>query len=699
MLSGLVIGHDGEGLAGFAVSNGVDVCTTDDIGRWSLPKSDQPFVWVHRNAGFDCRNWYQPADTLEPIFEVETAPSRARFAHVTDLHVDSRGDDEAGLLWVNGSNAGLGDVFRELAAGLGRDFVVATGDLTNRGVVSEYEKVSAELAGSPIPVYVIPGNHDHYGAFFEPEPIIGDDGENPPPSGWWYESHFGPRWFSFTDGGLRFVVVDWHSWDQGVDGDIQAAWLTADLATALPGTPVMVLSHDLMPKAFFEKIETDSPHVKVIGSLSGHWHTVRSSRRGGQLHINSGNARFGSWDWSPPHARLLEFDGASLGVETVALGVATESRHLSFSIRRSGRDDDQALPSGADWRIDLPGVNHLGGPVVMGAGADALCVVGWRDEDAITGGVTAASTDTGEVMWTADLGNPVIASVEIVGQNIIAATLDGAISQLDGKSGRKVWTSQLEDPQGLWLSTRPTVAADVVVAGSGQSFAGLSAGDGSPVWVRGDLGSGEMYPSYGHGVADAGRVFVGFPYSEPSLFALDAASGRTIWSGGGSHASSPAGSLAMGDDGHLYGLTHEPELFCVDAATGSQVFNIKVDGHYTWCEPLVTNSEVIVVSGDGRVSCHDPLNGGVRWVVDLPASNAMAFVPYSGPGRGSVTPPIEFRGRIVTATTDGSVWSLDPSSGDVDRLVCLPAPVVSGIATSGSKLMVATADGSLWSVS
>jgi 3',5'-cyclic AMP phosphodiesterase CpdA len=44
----------------------------------------------------------------------------------------------------------------------GVDRLVITGDLTNLALESEFEHVAARLRGSPVPVTVIPGNHDTY---------------------------------------------------------------------------------------------------------------------------------------------------------------------------------------------------------------------------------------------------------------------------------------------------------------------------------------------------------------------------------------------------------------------------------------------------------------------------------------------------------------------------------------------------------
>jgi outer membrane protein assembly factor BamB len=677
------------------VSNGVDVTMSDDAGRWELPPAGQPFVWVHRGAGYDCAAWYHRPGAEPITFQLAPSPTvRRRIGHITDLHVDTS-DGVFDLSAGDCTGDRLLAVLAELRDGFGCDLVVATGDLTNRGASDDFTDLRGALDRSPLPVFHMPGNHDHYGDYFAPA----NGPAAPGLSGRRYEAQLGPRWWSITEAGMRIVAIDWYTWDRGDDADVQRAWLVADLGLAEPGTSVLVLSHDLMPHSFFEQLAAAAPHVTVIGSLSGHWHTARSGRVGGELHLNTGNPMFGSWDWSPPHARLLEFDGTTLSVETRALAVAAEHRGATFVAAPVPRPADPA--DRVRWRTSLAGVAHLGGPVVHPRAATGdLIVVGWRDEDRALGGVTALDAD-GRAVWTTTLGGAVVGRVAVAGDDVAAVTIDGRVVVLDVDTGATRWAARLDGRRGLWVCAAPLLTDDAVVVGSGPSFGGFDRRDGHLLWHRTDLGSHEMYPSYGDGLVDGERVVIGLPSIEPSMYALIAKTGETVWASGTADGTTPAGSLVGRADGTVFGLGHPLELFAVDAATGERRFRAPIEGRYTWAAPLVTSEGVVVMSGDAVLACLDADDGSQRWRVRLPAADAPGFAPYRGGGRSSITTPVldvHDAGRCSVATTDGGVWTVALASGAFDRLVRLPSAVTAGMATAGQGLVVPTADGSLWNL-
>jgi 3',5'-cyclic AMP phosphodiesterase CpdA len=72
----------------------------------------------------------------------------ARILHVSDLHTGGREDP------------GVEAALQELAARVGPEVVVASGDLSNRGRPAELERAHALLGGLGVPVLAVPGNHD-----------------------------------------------------------------------------------------------------------------------------------------------------------------------------------------------------------------------------------------------------------------------------------------------------------------------------------------------------------------------------------------------------------------------------------------------------------------------------------------------------------------------------------------------------------
>ena len=82
-------------------------------------------------------------------------------AQLTDLHIRPRGKAACRVVETNMFAARAFRAVTDLRDS--PDAVVLTGDLTANGLASEYEVLAVLLRRLPIPVFVIPGNHDQRG--------------------------------------------------------------------------------------------------------------------------------------------------------------------------------------------------------------------------------------------------------------------------------------------------------------------------------------------------------------------------------------------------------------------------------------------------------------------------------------------------------------------------------------------------------
>ena len=101
------------------------------------------------------------------------------------------------------------------------DVVIVPGDLTDQGLLQEFEWFAEKMMELDVPWIATIGNHDHLGA----GRLI-------------YENMFGPRNF-FTDlKGFRFIFLDNTVWESEMPIDISG--LTQRLATSGDLTPVVI---------------------------------------------------------------------------------------------------------------------------------------------------------------------------------------------------------------------------------------------------------------------------------------------------------------------------------------------------------------------------------------------------------------------------------------------------------------------------
>jgi len=83
-------------------------------------------------------------------------------AQISDLHIDVPGQPILGRI---DTAARLTQCIQQIAQlPVQPDLIVASGDLVNRGTIEEYRVLRERLAPLPMPLYLMPGNHDERAA-------------------------------------------------------------------------------------------------------------------------------------------------------------------------------------------------------------------------------------------------------------------------------------------------------------------------------------------------------------------------------------------------------------------------------------------------------------------------------------------------------------------------------------------------------
>jgi Icc protein len=196
-------------------------------------------------------------------------------AQLTDFHVRAAADGD------QGADRLATVVEAVLALDPLPGAVVVTGDLTENGIAAEYERVGGLLAPLPMPIHMLPGNHDDSAVMSAHFP--GGPGAAP----WSYATRLGP---------LRLVACD--TTVPGQDGgslDAQRlAWLAdelereRDLPTllAMHHPPISIGVHALddvgLPaadRAALGRLLEEHPQVARV--VTGHVHTAAVGGVGG----------------------------------------------------------------------------------------------------------------------------------------------------------------------------------------------------------------------------------------------------------------------------------------------------------------------------------------------------------------------------------------------------------------------------------
>lgn len=713
-LTGRISSSAGEPLPDVLVSNGREVRRTRTDGSFELDAGGGGFVFVTRPSGFTSSAWFHRvtdrATTYDFVLERAEQPVPFTFAQVTDLHLCV--DDEPTGTEIRRpltSKADLADLLAEIADtptpdGRGVAFVAATGDLTDRGVPAEYAALRGVLGAAPLPVEVLPGNHDHYGHRHEPCP-----GDDPLDSHGMstgtttrYEEHVGPRWWSMDHGGVHFAAIDWFSHRLGGDRAMQEAWLHADLSAQPEGTLAVLLVHDQMKRDSLERMKAAAPHVRLLGSFSGHWHTCRTVVDNGAIHANTGNATFGSCDFTPPQYRLCTWDGANLAVRTVTRGgMTTEppdagTRSFVYPLVR---------PWDEVWSKALPRGAHMAAPVVANLpdGDDREIVFAvWGNEDEPGGGLLALDAVSGEELWRVGTSSTVRAgavhSPGVGGANgtVVFASVSGEVFAVDAVSGECLWRSQVGDPLHMWVYMEPLVHGGLVFAGDVVSFQALDVSTGATIWRREDLGRPENYISVAHPVVQAETLLLGFMDQSPNTWGLDPRTGATRWSGGDEPLLSPMSGFLRDPDGeHVYTVRFGGVVEKFSARTGERRWKAGIDTVFTAGRPALAADAtgVFVPSSVGTVYRLDAATGETVFSTELADESLLAMGPYRKRG------PVISSGSTLTArgvlqgTCGGLIHRVNPVTGEAIVVANLDAPIAAPLAPVGEDVIAVSVDG------
>lgn len=277
-----------KGIAGVAVTDGVDIVETGDDGAYNISiHPDATIPWTpartisiswpdgHWPVG---KHWQRLSDipdgknadfALRP--DKQTLPFA--FSHITDDH----------------GSGGTYQAFSrdlKLLGGMSK-FIVDTGDMlyANYSVpaaaIGPYRALAANIkkADFGVPLFGVPGNHDNVGTTMKPEEY---DREHPLFCHGLFTRHIGPVRWSFDYGGCHFVGLDWKQPAAGMEKWENIApqeavdWFAKDLARVPKDRRVFVFIH--FPTG------VDDYH-KLIGraswSFGGHAHRYRQYNYGG----------------------------------------------------------------------------------------------------------------------------------------------------------------------------------------------------------------------------------------------------------------------------------------------------------------------------------------------------------------------------------------------------------------------------------
>ncbi len=319
------------------VSNGSTFVKVDANGYYSIPQSEDGFVFVVVPEGFRCSEWYV-RDKEEHNFILESYEEIGVFAVVSDIHYADNPDDFSVALpdreMFDDPDYYM-EKLKEMLTYISPDFIICNGDMIadTPNVDSEIayrwaNRVKEYLDIPDIPTFYVVGNHEIEKSKDDPIEIFHD--------------MFGPDYYSFDYLGKHLIILNTHnvvekSLIYEIDS-LQLDWLSQDVETVSKEKPLIVFSHE--PFFSFSRSNNAEQLVQILSDnfcqhISGHWHTTREFFKEPFLELTCG-AVCGAW-WEGPSAYGDEYGFTLFEIQRGMLNYAyikiDESPSVWFDIK------------------------------------------------------------------------------------------------------------------------------------------------------------------------------------------------------------------------------------------------------------------------------------------------------------------------------------------------------------------------------
>ena len=363
------------------------------------------------------------------------------------------------------------------------------------------------------------------------------------------------------------------------------------------------------------------------------------------------------------------------------------------------------------------------------------------------GMVRAVEPDSGDEIWTAELGGSILGSPAVDGQALYVAS-GSTLSRLDRDTGDVVWETSTHEHPFAMISASPVVADGLVFQGvaSGEvavpmpdytfrgSIAAYDAETGSEVWrlvtTPGDDTAGAGVGIWSTPAVDTERgllyVGTGNTYEEPTspladgLLAIEYETGDIAWSTQFTNpdvfsAGNPTGkdadvgaapNLWTSGDLDLVGAGDKTGVYrALDRDTGAVVWETELTPGSVFGGDIGTSAfvdgKLVVASNVGNPDTNVPTNAAKVFALD-PATGDIQW--ESDDLEGSIYAPVSgVSGVAFVGTTNGDFFALESATGE--ELWTYEAPAQTGCGPAivggnvlwgyGFRLFEGTGDGGL----
>lgn len=230
---------------------------------------------------------------------------------------------------------------------------------------------------------------------------------------------------------------------------------------------------------------------------------------------------------------------------------------------------------------------------------------------------------------------------------------------LDAETGAEVWRTPVDAP----IHGPPTVRDGRVFAITlADTLYALQTTDGAELWTYQSVGEVASLVGTAAPAVDQNIVVAGFRSGE--LVALRANTGRELWND--SLASrrrtdevaniSQIAAAPVIDRGRVFAIGNGGVMVAVDLNTGRRIWETGIGGLN---RPWVAGNHLYVITDNNELVSLSRDNGGIHWIVELPAWEN----PEKRRGPLLWSGPVLVGDRLVVTSSRGEALALSPYSG------------------------------------
>jgi outer membrane protein assembly factor BamB/predicted phosphohydrolase len=453
-----------------------------------------------------------------------------KFIQLTDLHV-SVGNDNDFLLQNIVKEINKSDF----------EFVVVTGDLTNRGADDELKQVHSILSKLQKPYYVISGNHETNWS---------------ESAGLTYKKIFGEDRFVFSKGDYLFIGYPCGPYMKMGDGFVKhedVLWLDKTLKDSLKGANKKVLNFAHYPMdnsvSNYKEVLSVLQKYPTVASFCGHGHTLKKYDFSGLSGIMG--------------TSITSLDGKTQSYNEVIISKD------SISIYQKELDKPGVFKFSVPTKpskIEIP-KNDFEEVVPFLKDAASIYSLPSFDKKSFyftnsLGEIQSVSLKDKKINWKKETGNAIYFSPIMVKNNLVIGTIEGKLLGFDSQSGKQKWNTSI----GGVLVGSPIAENNKVYTASSTAFVCADAVSGKVIWKK------ELPQSYSQGTPLIQGDKIIFGVWDSYVYCLNKNTGELIWkwnNGNDKQILYSAGNVNMvATKSRLYFVTPQRFLTILDIETG-----------------------------------------------------------------------------------------------------------------------------------